>query len=306
MNVSLFSRFQGCLLLTFLAPGDGGLVNEKAIITRLNQWSTMFHPHPYQGPLPTTVWQGEDLPWQGLEDFCRWLGVLALWHHENAAGFRTDLRRSAARLSRQFPDRPLSPLDLAWLQIWQRLLTLILSERFTPAQLPDLWRSPYLINSLDRRDALAQSCHRDLTAIAVALENDQAPCFTPSYPTQFSLTQGIPQAIYDWAVTPAQPRLNLLRSQGKPDAARIVPFTAALTGAYNGETISHQALGSSQFFPIQLVSLINHFAHHHYQSWSGGLSTSSPPPTLASAAPLVMQRRSALELISQQDYAQFS
>ncbi|MEB3160145.1 MAG: hypothetical protein VKL20_01655 [Synechocystis sp.] len=306
MPVSLFSRFQGCLLLTLLAGQEEGTGQDTTIPPRLESWSTIFHSCPYPGSLPAMVWQGEDLQWQSIVDFSHWLVVLALWHHENPSGFSTDLGRSAIKFTHQFPDYALSSLDQAWLQIWQRLLTLILSERFTLTQLPDLWRSPYLLDSLGLTDPIAQSCQRDLTAIATALENYQASPFPSAAPNQFALAHTIPQAIYHWAITPTQPRLSLLRAQTLPNSPWGLPFTAALSGAYNGKTIVKQALQTPQFSQTPLMSLIRRFAHHHYRHWLSGLSAPSNVLALAGAAPLVMQRRSGLKLVSQQDYDQFS
>jgi hypothetical protein len=303
MGVSLFSRFQGCLLMTFLAAGNNGGINETAITANLELWSSIFHSSPYAGTLPPTVWQKANLRWQGPGDFCHWLVVLALWHHENAAGFSTDLGRSVAQFSRQFPDYALSPLDQAWLHLWQTLLTWILSERFTPAQWPDLWRSPSLVDSLGLTPPMAQDCQRDLAAIATALSHYRDFPLPPAAPDQLAFAISIPHAIYDWGITPTQPRFTIHRSQTRPNSAEVLPFTSALSGAYNGGTIINQALQTSQCCQTSpIMSLICRFAHQHCQHWLGSLSTSSNVLPLAIAAPLVMQRRSGLKLVSQQDY----
>jgi hypothetical protein len=300
MTVSLFSRFQGCLLMTFLAAGDEGSVNRLEITPYLNQWSTIFHSRPYQGTLPATVWQNDQLHWQNRADFSRWLVVLALWHHENPVGFQADLGRLVTQFTAQFPDQALSTLDQAWLQLWQRLLTLILSERFTLAQLPDLLlKAPF-------PPSIKHDCQGDLQAIATALENHQAPVFTNSPAAQSVYAHGLPWSIYCWADTPAQPRLTIQRFRSQPFSPSIVPFTSALSGAYNGEKIVRQALTGPPFAQTSLMSLVNHFAHQHFLQWLGCPSTSSAFSALANAAPLVMQRRSGLKLVSQQDYEQFS
>ena len=300
MTVSLFSRFQGCLLITFLAAGDEGSLNGLEITPCLNQWSTIFHSRPYQGTLPATVWQEDQLRWQSMADFSRWLVVLALWHHENPTGFRDDLGRSAAQFAAQFPDQALSILDQVWLQLWQRLLTLILSERFTLAQLPDLFSNAFC------PDPIRHDCQGDLQAIATALENYQAPVFSKSPTSQSAYAHGLAWAIYCWADTPAQPRLTVKRFQSKPFSVSMLPFASALSGAYNGEKIARQTLTGPPVAETSLMSLINHFAHQHFLQWLGCPSTSSTFSALASAAPLVMQRRSGLKLVSQQDYEQFS
>ena len=308
MTVSLFSRFQGCLLMTFVATGES-VPGETAIAANLESWSRIFHRQPYLCPLPPTVWQDDHLHWPRITDFCGWLVVLALWHHENPAGFKEDLGHSVTRFNQQFGDRRLprlDDLDQAWIQLWQRLLTLILSERFTLAQLPDLWRSPFFDAPLGLPDPIRHHCQRDLTAIATALHHYQTPVFAQSPESPPSFAQVLPWAIYHWAATPAQPQLSLHQSQANPSADRMVPFTAALTGAYNGEQIIRPALTPSPLSQTALMSLINQFSQRHFLQWSGNPSASSEFSPLTSAAPLVMQRRSGLKLISQLDYEQFS
>ena len=291
--------------MTLLASGGEGSVNEAAITTRLKQWSRIFH-YPYQGPLPEMVWQGDDLHWHSVEDFCRWLVVLALWHHENPAGFQADLGRSAKQFARHFPDQTLSTLDQTWLQLWQRLLTLILSERFTLTQLADVFRSPFFLAPLNLTESITSDCQEILQAIATALENYHAPVFAKSSEPQVSYAHTIPWTFYCWGATPDQPRLSLIQAQTKTSAALILPFTSALSGAYNGGKIIRQALTPPHASHTPLMLLINHFAHQHFLQWLGGPSRSSGFSALASSAPLVMQRRSSLKLISQQDYEQFS
>lgn len=294
MTVSLLSRFQGCLLLT-LAGTDS--------LPGLQRWANLFPAGSYQGPLPASVWQGPDLRWQSPGEFYRWLVVLALWHHENAVGFSTDLGRSALLFAQQCPTQALSTGDQLWLQLWQRLLTLILSERFTLAQLPDLWRPDgvrFLLGPLPLPAALSQQCQGTLGAIALALEHYQAPVFPASPEPPLSLAQALPWSFYHWAALPAQPRLSLGQCQGNPLAALGLPFTAALSGGFNGEAIIRQAIAA----PPSFVSGVNQFAQRHFLAWAGGLCPQTG--ALTSTAPLGMQRRSGLKLISQRDYGHFS
>lgn len=309
MTPSLFSRFQGCLLMTFLAPGNDPAIDEAAITSQLQSWGRMFHAHPYQEFLPEQSWDANNVLWPTPAAFCQWLVVLALWHHENPRGFSRDLGRGAEQFPRHFPHHPLSPLDQVdqtWLHRWQRLLTLILSERFTLAQWPALWRSPFWGDFPTLTESMKKKDQQNLMAIATALDPHQTPHFAQVSPDQTPLADQIPRAIYHWVVSSAQPRFTLLQCRADSVSPLTLPFTAALSGAYNGETIVRQALGGNLVPHAALIGLINQFTQQHFLQWSGSLSAVSTVSSLTNAAPLVMQRRSSLKLVSQRDYGPFA
>lgn len=307
MTVSLLSRFQGCLGMTLAAThGDRPL-------DCLSRWSIGLQSSPYYGPAASWLDEGLIGPSinsaNSVNEWLSGLVVLALWHHEYPDGFRGDLGRWLAALARQFPDQVLSREDQAWLQIWQRLLTLILSERFHPSQLPPLLRSPFLTDPLGLPPAIIQDCQAGLTAIATALEQshglDGQKIKTSRCSPADNFSGAIAWAIYCWADTPAQPLLSLHQCQSSPLGAHSLPFVAALSGAYNGQEISRHTLT----MPATSRSQVNDFACQLLRQWSGSLGSLGPfleLSSLTSAGPLATQHRSGLKLISQQDYVQFS
>ena len=324
MALSHLSRFQGCLLLAlggrFLFEVDG----EEKVGALLQPWTDILQGEPYQSPLPLEFWQS--LPAPTTEpDFVNLLVILALYHHENPLGFQRDLCQWSKIWQKHFPLSTWSGTDESAICLWQRLLTLILSARFHPIQLPDLLKSP------DHwwRDAppppFSPDLLNSLTAIANYLETRQPVDGVDFCHGESSWTEIISTAIYLWSKNPTQPRLILKQLQkrqktavetnkGKGFNPIIAPLTLALGGAYNGKNVSQQSLGKNHC--PGFYHCLSPFIDLLWQRWSGQIPSISPRHPYAPAhpiadlceiaSPLGMQRRSSLKLVSQQDYGQFS
>jgi hypothetical protein len=144
------------------------------------------------------------------------------------------------------------------------------------------------------------NCQERLKAIATAIKQYHPAILTKALAEATPLIRSVARAIYYWGTTPAQPRLTIIQGQKDPGAILTLPFTSALSGAYNGENVIRQAIEAAQSPPASLIGLINHFAHQHFLQWLGCLSAPLATSSLAPAIPSVMPRRSGLKLISQQ------
>lgn len=320
MALSPFSRFQGCL---FLALGGHFLDknhNQRDLEGLWQPWVDILQ-QPYQARLPEQFWQNL-LPQERETDLVNSLIILALYHHENPLGFQQDLCHWFSLWQKISPSSSTMGKDQNPLLLWQRLLTLILSERFHFSQFPELLRNPDHWWADAPKPAFSQYFLDSLTAIANYLENRQPINLHNLYHSEMHWQKFVSTAIYLWGKNPAQPRLilkQLQQLQHSPNTAiargtypipglgfPLSSLSLALVGAYNGMEISRQTLGknhSPRFLAatLPLTQLL-------WQRWAGRLSTITELGSFSSVvfAPLGMQRRSSLKLVSQQDYGQLS
>jgi hypothetical protein len=328
MALSPLSRFQASLLL---ALGGRNRDETHQNHTNFSQWGQPWQyllSEPYQTVLPERFWQNAllQLPAMTFPELVNWLILLALYHHENPLGFRQDLDRWLKLCQDHFPQW--NPGDNAQeaLLLWQRLLTLILSERFAVHQLPALLKQPEQWWLVTPAPAFSPELRQGLTAIATSLENYASPKTIGQ--TADPWIHGVATAIYLWGKNPAQPRLIIhqlsMAEQSSSEAIAtplprknqanhldqnpypgiLPPLTLALVGAYNGMEISQQALTTDHRSAVRAKFLP--LGQQLWQRWSGHLCVGSGQENSASAVapPLGMQRRSSLKLVSQQEYAQ--
>jgi hypothetical protein len=328
MALSPLSRFQASLLLALGGKDWDEAHQNQANFLRWSQPWQYILSEPYQTPLPERFWQNalSYQPALTTAELVNWLIVLALYHHENPFGFRQDLSHWFHLCQNHCPAWVGGDQAEPALLLWQRLLTLILSERFAIHQLPALLRAPAQWWPVTPAPAFSPELLNGLTAIAACLEN---------YISLQSMGQTtdpwidlVGTAIYLWGKNPAQPRLIIRQlrmaeqssskaiappllnknqanhSDQNPYSGILLPLTLALVGAYNGMEISQQALTTDHRSAVRANFLP--LGQQLWQRWSGRLCVGSGQenPTLAIAPPLGMQRRSSLKLISQQEYAQ--
>lgn len=328
MALSPLSRFQASLLLALGGKDwDENHQNRANFLRWVQPWQYILS-EPYQTPLPERFWQNalSQQPALTTAELVNWLIVLALYHHENPFGFRQDLSHWFHLCQNHCPAWVGGDQAEPALLLWQRLLTLILSERFAIHQLPALLRAPAQWWPVTPAPAFSPELRQGLTAIAACLENYVSPRTMGK--TTDPWIDLVGTAIYLWGKNPAQPRLiirqlrmaeqssskaialspprkNQVNHPGQnPYPGILSPLTLALVGAYNGMEISQQALITDHRSTVRANFLP--LGQQLWRRWSGRLSVGSGQenPALAVAPPLGMQRRSSLKLVSQQEYAQ--
>ncbi|MBD2652550.1 hypothetical protein H6G45_03355 [Synechocystis sp. FACHB-383] len=328
MALSPLSRFQACLLL---ALGGKDQKQCQPSLDSLPPWEEPWGnllASPYQTCLPQTFWQNalSRQPTFTPPQLINWLIVLALYHHENPLGFRQDLSHWCHLCQNHCPEWVGGAQAQPALLLWQRLLTLILSERFTVPQLPVLLKQPEKWWPIGPAPTFSPMLLNHLTAIAEYLQNHAPRRTMGQSPDPWVDVVGT--AIYLWGKNPTQPRLIIRQLQSvdqpppkaivdslpnenqandpdlNPDPGILPPLTLALVGAYNGMEISQQALTTDHRSAVRANFLP--LGQRLWQRWSGQLCIGSGQEhlPLAVAPPLGMQRRSSLKLVSQQEYGQ--
>ncbi|WP_223342700.1 hypothetical protein [Synechocystis sp. PCC 7339] len=296
MALSYLSRFQACLLLALGGKDQRQCQSNQASGYPWHEaWGHVLAA-PYQTPLPQTFWQKvlSRQPALTPPQLVNWLIVLALYHHENPLGFRQDLSHWCHLCQNHCPEWNGGDQSQPALLLWQRLLTLILSERFTVPQLPALLRQPERWWPVGPAPAFSPIFLNQLTAIAECLQN-YAPQTIGQSPDPWIDVVGT--AIYLWGKNPAQPRLIIRQLQSmnqphpkaiadslpnenqandpdlNPDPGILPPLTLALVGAYNGMEISQQALTKDHRSAVRANFLP--LGQRLWQRWSGRLRAGS-------------------------------
>ncbi len=299
MQQSLLSRFTGTGIAA-VVPLIDSTPNSPQIVEGLGRWKSLSRGMTYQAQLPTQLWPEILTLVKSPHLFPLGFLFLALWHYENPVGFATDLRRFShdGETKTHSLAIQLTPDNQAALLIWQQLLTFTLSERCPRQRFRQLFQSPSLW-TLPTPAVVSESMQQLLVAIAKTEVISPVSASCQEQTSFAQLSEWMPWSLCQWLVLLDQPRLLLAKLQRAPLATSSLLFPLALSGAYNGVTITHCA------FPAitQPVSWdIAQWAQQFLAIWSGQPPSQFSPLTVLSAAQ-VMQRRSHLDLISQGEYA---
>jgi hypothetical protein len=281
MKLSLLNRFQGCLQGACLTAQPDTL---KAIATLIPQLS-------FSQSLSLADWQDLTAPAQ------IWVALipLMLFYHDCPADFYQQLRLLQA-------NQRLSSLEIEAIALIFQIISLILRERFDPrrdlrsnlASLSDFWKfgsdnheTPGLTAMLEKLTT-AIADHFSLYQVRQSLFPPQSEQEAPGL------------ALYCWLDSPDHFSLSWQRAKIIQNPLAII-LTGTLSGAYNGG-VGMPANESLTFESQPIETLLGKLSQNLYYRWSGGQSPDLNRPQPVTTAPLVMQRRLGLKLISQCEY----
>lgn len=281
MKLSLLNRFQGGLQGACLTAQPDTRPAIAALIPHLS----------FSKSLSLTDWQD----WTTPEQIGVALIPLMLFYHDCPAAFYQQLR--LLQTNQRF-----SPLDLEAIALIFQIMSLILRERFDPrrdlcsnlASQSEFWKFDFENGEASGLMAMVEKIS---TAIADHLSLHQIR--QSLFPLQ-SEQEALGLALYCWLDSPDHFSLSWQRAKVTQNPLAIV-LTGTLSGAYNG-SIGMPANESLTFESQPLETLLGQLSQALYYRWSGGQSPALNRPQPVTTAPLVMQRRPSLKLISQCEY----
>ena len=281
MKLSLLNRFQGCLQGACLTAQPDTLKAIAALIPQLS----------FSQSLSLADWQDLTAPAQ------IWVALipLMLFYHDCPAAFYQQLRLLQA-------NQRLSSLEIEAIALIFQVISLILRERFDPrrdlrsnlASLSDFWKFG---SGNNEPPGLTAMLEKLTTAIAdhLSLYQVRQSLFPPR-----SELEAPGLALYCWLDSPDHFSLSWQRAKIIQNPLAII-LTGTLSGAYNGG-IGMPANESLTFESQPRETLLGKLSQNLYYRWSGGQSPDLNRPQPVTTAPLVMQRRLGLKLISQCEY----
>jgi hypothetical protein len=281
LKLSLLNRFQYCLQGACLTAQPDTL---KAIAAMTPYLS-------FGKSLSLTDWQDLTTP----EQIWVVLIPLMLFYHDCPAAFYQQLRLLQM-------NQWLNPSETEAIALIFQIMSLILRERFDPrrdlvsnlACLSDFWKFDFENGEASGLTAMVEKL---TTAIADHLSLYQVR--QSLFPPQSELeAPGL--ALYCWLDSPDHFSLSWQRAKIIQNPLAII-LTGTLSGAYNGG-VGMPANESLTFESQPLETLLGKLSQNLYYRWSGGQSPDLNRPQPVTTAPLVMQRRLGLKLISQCEY----
>ncbi|MEB3192235.1 MAG: hypothetical protein VKL42_17990 [Snowella sp.] len=280
MKLSLLNRFQGALQGACLTAQPDTRPAIAALIPHLS----------FSKSLSLTDWQD----WTTPEHIGVALIPLMLFYHDCPAAFYQQLRL----LQR---NQWLNPSETEAITLIFQIMSLILRERFDPrqdlgsnlARLSEFWQFDFDNGEASGLTAIVAKIS---TAIAAHLSLHQVrQLFSPP-----SEQEALGLALYCWLDSPDHFSLSWQRAKVTQNPRAII-LTGTLSGVYNG-SIGMPANKSLTFESQPTKTLLGQLSQALYYRWSGGQSPALNRPQPVTTAPLVMQRRPSLKLISQCEY----
>jgi len=272
MNLSLLNRFQGCLYGSFLA-----LKVQDSILTEVID--TLGH----SGIISLEKWH--DLSQNNPREFPLALIPLALFRHDYLTSFQDELA-----ILRE--NQLISPDDALTLLVWSHLLSSIVREKFSSKN-----KLEFCFTSLQ---AFTQGTVLEeyLIRIKQAIQEGYSLERVVETLGVSELLSAIALSLYCFLDTPEYFDLSFKRAS-LMNNPWVLSFTGALAGAYHGFT------GIPLAWRLTQTDLIfSERIRQFWSQWSGVLSENTLSCSIAIASPFVIQNRSNLKLISQEDYFQ--